>query len=30
VTVGGQWWYRDPPASHTVGFSDAIEFEIRP
>jgi len=28
--VQGQWWYRDPQASFTVGLSDALEFLILP
>lgn len=27
--VYGEWWYRDPPSSSTVGLSNAIQFEIR-
>jgi hypothetical protein len=27
--VYGEWWYRDPPSTSTVGLSNAIQFEIR-
>jgi len=30
VGVQGQWWYRDPQASFTVGLSDALEFLVQP
>ncbi|MBM3988373.1 MAG: hypothetical protein FJ294_10525 [Planctomycetes bacterium] len=28
--VQGQWWYRDPQASFTVGLTDALEFLVLP
>jgi hypothetical protein len=29
-TVDGQWWYRDPQSSFSLGLTDAIEFQVRP
>ncbi len=29
-TVQGQWWYRDPAASYSLGLSDALEFSVYP
>ena len=28
--VQGQWWYRDPASSFTVGLTDALEFLVLP
>jgi hypothetical protein len=29
-TVDGQWWYRDPLSSFSLGLTNAIEFQVRP
>ena len=28
--VHGQWWYRDPLSSFSIGLTDAIEFQVQP
>ena len=30
ATVDGQWWYRDPLSSFSLGLTDALEFQVRP